>query len=185
MSDYITTAQAAKLLNVTARTIRRKVAKLSKDTSAKYVRKDGKGILISKSFVLSNFKQATPPTEPKESPTEGKTTAKVVELLERQLRAKDDQIKALTDALRESQERQKESNYLLGKEQKERQALAAQLDELKTIGQRTDSGHSTEPENTTPPTNRPSRTDGIYFILLGLLSLSIIAYIVLILTGFL
>ncbi len=80
MSDFITTTQAAKLLKVTARTIRRKVAKLDKDTSAKYVRKDGKGILISKSFVLSNFKQATPPPEPIQAPTESRTTNKVVQL---------------------------------------------------------------------------------------------------------
>jgi transcriptional antiterminator len=165
MSDFITTSKAAKLLKVTPRTIRRKVAKLDKDTSAKYVRKDGKGILISKSFVLSNFTQATPPPEPIQAPKESRTTNKVVQLLEDQLRAKDKQIKALTTALQESQERQKESNYLLGKEQQERQALSTQLDELRTmIGQGTGTGDTstlTEPKEV-------STKDGIYFVLIGL-----------------
>ena len=180
MSDYITTAEAAKLINVTARTIRRKVAKLDKRTSAKYVRKDGKGILISKSFVLSNFTQATPPPEPIQAPTESRTTNKVVQLLEDQLRAKDEQIKALTTALQESQERQKESNYLLGKEQQERQALSTQLDELRVmIGQGTGTGDTSilaEPKEV-------STKDGIYFVLIGGSVFIAIVYLILILTN--
>jgi excisionase family DNA binding protein len=165
MSDFITTAEAAKLLGVTARTIRRKVAKLDKITSAKYVRKDGKGILISKSFVLSNFTQATPPPEPIETSRESQNNNNLVQLLEDQLKAKDEQIKALTIALQESQERQKESNYLLGKEQQERQALSTQLDELRAmIGQ----GTGTEDTSILSESKEVTPRDGMYFILIGL-----------------
>jgi len=185
MSDFITTAEAAKLVNVTARTIRRRVAKLDKKTSAKFVRKDGKGILISKSFVLSNFTQATPPPEPIQAPKEGKTTDKVVELLESQLKAKDEQIKALTTALQESQERQKESNYLLGKEQQERQVLSAQLEELRAmIGQGTDR-RDTPPEPKSEPIKpeKVSTKDGIYFVLIGVSVFTAIVYLILFLTN--
>ena len=180
MSDFITTAEAAKLLGVTARTIRRKVSRLDKRTSAKYVRKDGKGILISKSFVLSNFTQATPPPEPIQAPKESRTTNKVVQLLEDQLRAKDEQIKALTTALQESQERQKESNYLLGKEQQERQALSTQLDELRAmIGQGTDAKDTaTEPKPEPIQTKKVTTRDSIYFVLIGLVLVVLIFLLV-------
>lgn len=56
VSDYINTREAAALLKVTDRTIRRKIEGLS-DSDMEYLRVNGKKTLIDKRFVLSNFQQ--------------------------------------------------------------------------------------------------------------------------------
>jgi len=119
MSEYITTQQAAALLNTTDRTIRRKLAKMSAECPqlSAYVRREQGTILIDIRLVRGNFERIEddPQTEAQEPKQENSTTD-IVNLLTDQLAVKDSQIKEL-------QERNRELTYLLGVEQKDRKLL--------------------------------------------------------------
>ncbi len=56
MSNYITAKEAAILLNLTDRTIRRRLEKLDEKDKKKYVQMSKNKILIDKDFVLARFK---------------------------------------------------------------------------------------------------------------------------------
>ena len=123
MSEYITTQQAAALLNTTDRTIRRKLAKMSAECPqlSAYVRREQGTILIDIRLVRSNFKRIEDEPqpeaqEPKQEPKQENSTTDIVKLLTDQLAVKDSQIKEL-------QERNRELTYLLGVEQKDRKLL--------------------------------------------------------------
>ncbi len=119
MSEYITTQQAAALLNTTDRTIRRKLAKMSAECPqlSAYVRREQGTILIDIRLVRGNFERIEddPQTEAQE-PKQDNSTTDIVKLLTDQLAVKDSQIKEL-------QERNRELTYLLGVEQKDRKLL--------------------------------------------------------------
>jgi hypothetical protein len=123
MSEYITTQQAAALLNTTDRTIRRRLSDMSVKCPhlSAYVRREQGTILIDIRLVRSNFKRIEDEPqpeaqEPKQEPKQDNSTTDIVNLLTGQLAVKDSQIKEL-------QERNRELTYLLGVEQKERKLL--------------------------------------------------------------
>jgi transcriptional antiterminator len=157
VNDYITTREAAELLKVTDRTIRRKLSALSPQMSAKYIKKQGGKILILKSFVLDGLQTEKPPkTEKKKTQSPG-----IVEHLTEQLKIKDTQINKLTELLKESSEREKETHYLLGQANKEKEKLMLLINAPKEV------------ETTPPPTEpkqNPSKElttkDGVYFVLI-------------------
>jgi len=116
MPDYITTSQAAELLNTTDRTIRRRLSDMSVKCPhlVRYVRKQGKSILIYKNLVLGNFERIVDP-EPQETIQEQTTeqTANAdfspnefIEFLKEQIKQKDKQIEEL-------QERNREQNIII------------------------------------------------------------------------
>jgi hypothetical protein len=119
MSEYITTQQAAALLNTTDRTIRRRLSDMSakRPQLSAYVRREQGTILIDIRLVRGNFERIEddPQTEAQEPKQENSTTD-IVNLLTGQLAVKDSQIKEL-------QERNRELTYLLGVEQKDRKLL--------------------------------------------------------------
>ena len=118
MSEYITTQQAAALLNTTDRTIRRKLAKMSAvcPQLSAYVRREQGTILIDIRLVRNDFKQFKdePQPEPQEPAQERKQD--IVKILTDQLAVKDSQIKDL-------QERNREQNIIIANMQQERQNL--------------------------------------------------------------
>lgn len=135
MSEYITTQQAAALLNTTDRTIRRKLAKMSAECPqlSAYVRREQGTILINIRLVRGNFERMEDEPqpeaqEPKQEPKQENSTTDIVKLLTDQLAVKDSQIKHLQD-------QNKALTYLLGVEQKDRNLLLSStipqpLDEL-------------------------------------------------------
>jgi hypothetical protein len=119
MSEYITTQQAAALLNTTDRTIRRKLAKMSAGCPqlSAYVRREQGTILIDIRLVRGNFERIEDEPQPEaQEPKQDNYTTDIVKLLTGQLAVKDSQIKEL-------QERNRELTYLLGVEQKDRKLL--------------------------------------------------------------
>lgn len=136
MSEYLTTLQAAELLNTTDRTIRRKVSVLPPEL-VRYVRKKGRTILIDKRLVIGNFErlqelekeqEATaeplpPPPETKADTTDS-TTAELIKLLKEQLQEKDKQINHLQQLNSELTERNREQNIIIANMQQERQNLS-------------------------------------------------------------
>jgi hypothetical protein len=119
MSEYITTQQAAALLNTTDRTIRRKLAKMSVECPqlSAYVRREQGTILIDIRLVRGNFERMEDEPQPEaQEPKQENSTTDIVNLLTGQLAVKDSQIKEL-------QERNRELTYLLGVEQKDRKLL--------------------------------------------------------------
>jgi len=119
MSEYITTQQAAALLNTTDRTIRRKLAKMSAECPqlSAYVRREQGTILIDIRLVRGNFERIEDDLQPEaQEPKQDNSTTDIVKLLTDQLEVKDSQIKEL-------QERNRELTYLLGVEQKDRKLL--------------------------------------------------------------
>ena len=119
MSEYITTQQAAALLNTTDRTIRRKLAKMSAECPqlSAYVRREQGTILIDIRLVRGNFERIEDDPQPEaQEPKQDNSTTDIVKLLTDQLADKDSQIKEL-------QERNRELTYLLGVEQKDRKLL--------------------------------------------------------------
>ncbi len=127
MSEYITTQQAAELLNTTDRTIRRRLSEMSvkRPQLSAYVRREHGTILIDIRLVRSNFKRIEDQPQPEaQEPKQDNSTTDIVNLLTGQLAVKDSQIKEL-------QERNRELTYLLGVEQKDRQLLLSRpLDDL-------------------------------------------------------
>lgn len=126
MSEYITTQQAAILLNTTDRTIRRRLAKMSAERPqlSAYVRREQGNILIDIRLVRSNFErieddpQPEPQEKIKDEPQQEfkDDSTDIVQFLKEQITIKDKQIKSL-------QRRNKELNYMLRVEQKDRQLL--------------------------------------------------------------
>ena len=119
MSEYITTQQAAALLNTTDRTIRRKLAKMSAECPqlSAYVRREQGTILIDIRLVRGNFERMEDEPQPEaQEPKQDNSTTDIVKLLTDQLTIKDSQIKEL-------QERNRELTYMLGVEQKDRKLL--------------------------------------------------------------
>lgn len=146
MSALITTAQAATLLNTTDRTIRRRLSDMSAKCPhlVRYVRKQGKNILIDIRLVYGNFERLAEqlpgmpePTEPKTEqlppPPEATTTtatdtkdstAELIQLLKEQLQEKDKQINHLQQLNSELTERNREQNIIIANMQQERQNLS-------------------------------------------------------------
>lgn len=119
MSEYITTQQAAALLNTTDRTIRRKLAKMSAECPqlSAYVRREQGTILIDIRLVRGNFEQIEDEPQPEaQEPKQDNFNTDIVKILTDQLIIKDNQIKEL-------QERNRELTYMLGVEQKDRKLL--------------------------------------------------------------
>ena len=123
MSEYITTQQAAALLNTTDRTIRRRLSEMSakRPQLSAYVRREQGTILIDIRIVRSNFKRIEDEPqpeaqEPKQEPKQENSTTDIVKLLTDQLEVKDSQIKHLQD-------QNKALSYLLGVEQNDRKLL--------------------------------------------------------------
>lgn len=119
MSEYITTQQAAALLNTTDRTIRRKLAKMSAECPqlSAHVRREQGTILIDIRLVRSDFKRVEDEPQPKaQEPKQANSTTDIVQLLTDQLAVKDSQIKEL-------QERNREQNIIIANMQQERQNL--------------------------------------------------------------
>jgi predicted RNase H-like nuclease (RuvC/YqgF family) len=132
MSEYITTQQAAAILETTDRTIRRKLAKMSEECPqlSKYVRRQKGNILIDIRLVRGNFERMEDEPQPEaQEPKQENSTTDIVKILTDQLTIKDSQIKEL-------QERNRELTYMLGVEQKDRKLLLSSpipqpLDDLK------------------------------------------------------
>jgi hypothetical protein len=119
MSEYITTQQAAALLNTTDRTIRRKLAKMSAKCPqlSAHVRREQGTILIDIRLVRGNFERIQDEPQPKaQEPKQDNSNTDIVKILTDQLAVKDSQIKHL-------QERNRELIYMLGVEQKDRKLL--------------------------------------------------------------
>lgn len=119
MSEYITTQQAAALLNTTDRTIRRKLAKMSAECPqlSAYVRREQGTILIDIRLVRGNFERIEDEPQPEaQEPKQDNSTTDIVKLLTDQLTIKDSQIKEL-------QERNREQNIIIANMQQERQNL--------------------------------------------------------------
>jgi len=123
MSEYITTQQAAALLNTTDRTIRRRLSDMSvkRPQLSAYVRREHGNILIDIRLVRGNFERIEDEPqpkaqEPKQEPKQENSTTDIVKLLTDQLEVKDSQIKEL-------QERNREQNIIIANMQQERQNL--------------------------------------------------------------
>jgi CHASE3 domain sensor protein len=119
MSEYITTQQAAALLNTTDRTIRRRLSEMSAKCPqlSAYVRREQGTILIDIRLVRSNFKRIEDEPQPEaQEPKQKNSTTDIVKLLTDQLAVKDSQIKHL-------QERNREQNIIIANMQQERQNL--------------------------------------------------------------
>jgi len=119
MSEYITTQQAAALLNTTDRTIRRRLSEMSakRPKLSAYVRREHGNILIDIRLVRSNFKRIEDEPQPEaQEPKQKNSTTDIVKLLTDQLEVKDSQIKHL-------QERNREQNIIIANMQQERQNL--------------------------------------------------------------
>lgn len=119
MSEYITTQQAAALLNTTDRTIRRKLSKMSAECPqlSAYVRREQGTILIDIRLVRGNFERIEDEPQPEaQEPKQDNSTTDIVKLLTDQLTIKDSQIKEL-------QERNREQNIIIANMQQERQNL--------------------------------------------------------------
>jgi len=138
MSEYITTQQAAALLNTTDRTIRRRLSDMSakRPQLSAYVRREQGTILIDIRLVRGNFERIEDEPQPEaQEPKQDNSTTDIVKLLTDQLAVKDSQIKEL-------QERNRELTYLLGVEQKDRKLLLSS-----TIPQPLDDLNNTEKLN--------------------------------------
>jgi hypothetical protein len=119
MSEYITTQQAAALLNTTDRTIRRRLSDMSvkRPQLSAYVRREHGNILIDIRLVRGNFERIEDEPQPKaQEPKQENSTTDIVKLLTDQLEVKDSQIKEL-------QERNREQNIIIANMQQERQNL--------------------------------------------------------------
>lgn len=120
MSEYITTQQAAALLNTTDRTIRRKLAKMSAECPqlSAYVRREQGTILIDIRLVRSDFKRVEDEPQPEaQEPKQDNSTTDIVKILTDQLAVKDSQIKEL-------QEDNRQKNYIIASMQRERENLS-------------------------------------------------------------
>lgn len=119
MSEYITTQQAAALLNTTDRTIRRRLSDMSakRPQLSAYVRREQGTILIDIRLVRGNFERIEDDPQPEaQEPKQENSTTDIVNLLTGQLAVKDSQIKEL-------QERNREQNIIIANMQQERQNL--------------------------------------------------------------
>jgi hypothetical protein len=123
MSATLTTLEAAKLLNTTDRTIRRKLSAMSVQCPhlSAYVRKEGKTTLIDIRLVYGNFERLQDaPIEDKAAPKE---QADLTAVLIEQLSEKDKQINSLQSHIEQLTERNREQNIIIANMQQERQKL--------------------------------------------------------------
>lgn len=158
MAKYVNIKEAAKLLNVSDRTIRRRLDSLAKSLD-KFVKRDKGQILIDVRLVHGNFKQIEQPaTDVPETKIPSKELAKTLQVLNEQLREKDKQIGKLLDQLNESSERLKETNYTIANLQKERTELLLLIEP--------NHQPTTEQEPPQPPT--PKKQPSILFFVLTL-----------------
>lgn len=184
MSAYITTAQAAKLLNTTDRTIRRRLSVMSAKCPhlVRYVRKDGKTLLIDQRLVMGNFERLADPfpelissqPPPEQMPPGTDTTAgELLQILKDQISEKDKQINSLQSHISELTERNREQNILIGRMQAEREKIL-----IETAKEQTPQA---EPETTTerPPQKIAIPTGQWYLITLLLLILFVVVLILL------
>ena len=119
MSEYITTQQAAALLNTTDRTIRRRLSDMSakRPQLSAYVRREQGTILIDIRLVRGNFERIEDEPQPEaQEPKQDNSNTDIVKILTDQLTIKDSQIKEL-------QERNREQNIIIANMQQERQNL--------------------------------------------------------------
>lgn len=133
MSATLTTLEAAKLLNTTDRTIRRKLSAMSVQCPhlVRYVRKEGKTILIDIRLVYGNFERLTDapgqPISNQDAPIEDKAAPKeqadLTAVLIEQLSEKDKQINSLQSHIEQLTERNREQNIIIANMQQERQKL--------------------------------------------------------------
>lgn len=176
MSEYITTQQAAILLNTTDRTIRRRLAKMSavRPQLSAYVRREQGNILIDIRLVRSNFErieddpQPEPQEKIKDEPKQEPIKDDIVQFLKEQITIKDKQIKSL-------QRRNKELNYMLRSEQKDRQLLLSS-----PILQTSDNLNNTEKPNSEITANA-----SLQWLILSALAIIIILLIFLYMGAFL
>lgn len=127
MSATLTTLEAAKLLNTTDRTIRRKLSAMSVQCPhlVRYVRKEGKTILIDIRLVYGNFERLTDaPGQPiSNQDAAPKEQADLTAVLIEQLSEKDKQINSLQSHIEQLTERNREQNIIIANMQQERQKL--------------------------------------------------------------
>lgn len=127
MSATLTTLEAAKLLNTTDRTIRRKLSAMSVQCPhlVRYVRKEGKTILIDIRLVYGNFERlADAPGQPiSNQDAAPKEQADLTAVLIEQLSEKDKQINSLQSHIEQLTERNREQNIIIANMQQERQKL--------------------------------------------------------------
>jgi hypothetical protein len=144
MSATLTTLEAAKLLNTTDRTIRRKLSAMSVQCPhlVRYVRKEGKTILIDIRLIYGNFERLQdappPPISGQDAPIEDKTESKeqtdLTAVLIEQLSEKDKQINSLQNHIEQLTERNREQNIIIANMQQERQLkLAEPTDKKRTF----------------------------------------------------
>lgn len=144
MSATLTTLEAAKLLNTTDRTIRRKLSAMSVQCPhlVRYVRKEGKTILIDIRLVYGNFERlADAPGQPisnQDAPIEDKAAPKeqadLTAVLIEQLSEKDKQINSLQSHIEQLTERNREQNIIIANMQQERQLkLPAPIESKRTF----------------------------------------------------
>lgn len=193
MSNYITVAEAAKILGLSQKTIRRRLDTLSNDLST-YVQKDGHRILIDKRLVLGNFKrlegedQTTKKTAEKQRKNGNKTSTndekttlndktetgekqgiganELVPIFHQQLNEKDKQIEALT-------ERNRELTIIIGRMQAQQEKLLIETAK--------DTQPTTEPNKI--PSNTASNQSGLYFVIFALTALLILFVVYMLING--
>lgn len=90
MSKYLSISEAASILGVSSKTIRRRLDKLSKSLS-KYVKRDGHKITIDERLVRSNFSGVDVASNDIDQDNANST---LLRLLEEELKAKEEQLKA-------------------------------------------------------------------------------------------
>lgn len=169
MSEYITTQQAAVLLNTTDRTIRRKLAKMSAECPqlSAYVRREQGTILIDIRLVRGNFERIAEPAQPEaQEPKQANSNKDIVKLLTDQLAVKDSQIKEL-------QERNREQNIIIANMQQERQNLLLSSPIPQTP---LDNLNNTEKTNNSDKTATASKQWLIYSLLAIVIILLIFLY---------
>jgi len=169
MSEYITTIQAAKLLNTTDRTIRRRLSAMSVNCPqlVQYVRKEGKTILIDKRLVLGNFEKLEPikPEQPETIKELGAvaTPEKIEQMLLHQLAEKDKQIDGLQKHISELTERNREQNIIIGRMQAEREQIRIEA------AKETTPTEPPPPPMAAPPSNQNIILALLLIVLLGVL----------------
>ncbi len=152
MSSYVSTSEAAQILNITARSVRRKVNSLSPNLS-KYVRKEGTKILIDIRLVRGNFKTLATEEDRQESPEADEGTGggpssghleKVIAILEQQLNAKDEQINSLL-------ERNRELNNIIMAKENIALKLEDKVEPLEDVAEPPQTTEQEQPEPTPTP----------------------------------
>ena len=112
MSDsnkYIDMKEAARLTNRSYSTMRNLVRNMTTEEKKRYLQRDGKKILLLKSFIASKYRIIDNNTD-----SQSEFEKRTLEILEKQLKAKDEQIETSQKIITEMVERLKEANYNQG-----------------------------------------------------------------------